>query len=130
MGKQLLRETTMAAVRMLMHNVFFTLKDSSAEARQKLIAACGKYLTGHPGTIYFATGTRAAELNRPVNDRDFDVALHIFFSDPDAHDRYQSAPRHLQFIEENKDNWKQVRVFDSLVGEFRAEAGAVAEGVQ
>jgi hypothetical protein len=107
----------MAAVRMLMHNVFFTLKDNSAEARQKLIASCGKYLTGHPGTILFAAGTRAEALTRPVNDRDFDVALHIFFNDQEAHDRYQNAPRHLQFIEENKESWKLVRVFDSLVGE-------------
>jgi Stress responsive A/B Barrel Domain len=107
----------MAAALRLMHNVFFTLMDKSPDARQKLIGACGKYLTGHPGTIHFAVGTRAEELNRPVNDRDFDVALHIFFNDPEAHERYQSAPRHLQFIEENKHNWKHVRVFDSLVGD-------------
>jgi len=107
----------MAAVKMLMHNVFFTLKDNSTEAKQKLIAAFGKYLTGHPGTILFAAGTRAEELNRPVNDRAFDVALHIFFADQESHDRYQESPRHVQFVEENKDSWKQARVFDSLVGE-------------
>ena len=107
----------MAAVPMLMHNVFFKLKDSSAQARQQLIASCDKHLTGHPGTVHFAVGTRAEALNRPVNDRDFDVALHILFSDQESHDRYQQAPRHLQFVDENKDTWKQVRVFDSLVGE-------------
>jgi hypothetical protein len=107
----------MAAVRMLMHNVFFTLKDKSPEAKQKLIVACGKYLTGHPGSILFAAGTRAEGLNRPVNDRDFDVALHIFFADQDSHDRYQESPRHLEFVEENKESWQQARVFDSVVGD-------------
>jgi len=30
-----------------------------------------------------------------------------------SHDIYQTAPRHVQFINEQKPNWKQVRVFDS-----------------
>ena len=95
--------------------MFFALKDASAEARARLVAACKKYLTGHEGTVYFAVGTRAAELDRPVNDRDFDVSLHVYFKDKAAHDKYQEAPRHQQFIEEQQGNWKKVRVFDSWV---------------
>ena len=98
---------------MLIHNVFFALKDRSAAARTRLLDACRKHLSTHPGTIFFACGTLAEELQRPVNDRDFDVGLHIVFTDQAAHDRYQDAPAHHQFIAENKDNWKKVRVFDS-----------------
>ncbi len=100
---------------MLAHNVYFALKDSSPAARQRLLAACKKYLSGHPGTVFFAAGGLAEELKREVNDRDFDVGLHIVFTDQAAHDRYQDAPAHHQFIAENKDNWKKVRVFDSVV---------------
>ena len=100
---------------MLAHNVYFALKDNSAAAKAKLVAACKKYLSKHPGTVFFAAGTLTEDLNRPVNDRDFDVALHIVFKDRAAHDKYQDAPRHQQFIDENKDNWKKVRVFDSNV---------------
>jgi hypothetical protein len=50
-----------------------------------------------------------------VNDRDFDVALHVVFKDKAAHDRYQADPRHLAFVEENKAHWKKVRVFDAYV---------------
>jgi Stress responsive A/B Barrel Domain len=100
---------------MIVHNVYFSLKDNSAAAKEKLVAACKKYLMKHPGELFFAAGTLADELNRPVNDRDFDVALHIVFQDRKAHDKYQDAPRHNQFIEENKENWKKVRVFDSVV---------------
>jgi hypothetical protein len=57
----------------------------------------------------------AAELDRPVNDRDFDVALHVYFKDRASHDKYQEHPRHKQFIEEQQGNWKKVRVFDSWV---------------
>jgi heme-degrading monooxygenase HmoA len=100
---------------LLAHNVYFALKDNSAESKQKLVAACKKYLSNHPGEVFFAAGTLAEDLSRPVNDRDFDVALHIVFKDKEAHDKYQDADKHKQFIEENKDNWKKVRVFDSVV---------------
>jgi hypothetical protein len=100
---------------MLAHNVFFTLNDNSDAARNKLIEACRRHLAGHPGTLFFAVGTIAAELARPVNDRQFDVALHVVFDGKATHDAYQEHPRHSRFIEESKANWKQVRVFDSYV---------------
>ena len=100
---------------MLAHNVFFSLNDPSDAGKKKLVEACKKYLSNHPGTAYFACGTRAMELHRPVNDLDFDVSLHIVFRTQADHDAYQTAARHDQFIAENKDNWKKVRVFDSLV---------------
>jgi Stress responsive A/B Barrel Domain len=100
---------------MLAHNVYFTLIDDSAMARQALVAACKKYLARHPGVVFFAAGTLQPELTRPVNDLGFDVALHVVFDSLASHDAYQQAPDHLRFIEENKPNWKQVRVFDSEV---------------
>jgi hypothetical protein len=104
----------MAPGSLLAHNVFFTLKDRSPAARQRLLDACRKYLSGHPGTVLFAAGTLAEGLSRPVNDRDFDVGLHIVFQNQAAHDAYQVAASHHQFIQENQDNWARVRVFDSL----------------
>jgi hypothetical protein len=100
---------------MLAHCVYFTLNDSSVAAIEELIAAGKKYLTGHSGTVFFAVGTLAAELDRPVNDRDFDVALHVVFDSMAAHDEYQQSERHLAFIAESKWNWKKVRVFDASV---------------
>lgn len=100
---------------MLAHNVYFSLKDPSAATIQRLVAACKKHLTEHPGTVFFACGSLASELNREVNDRDFDVALHIIFDNQAAHDRYQDSARHVQFVEENKSLWKRARVFDSIV---------------
>ena len=97
---------------LLVHNVYFALHDKSPAARQKLIDDCNKYLTGHPGTVFFAVGT-VSDLDRPVNDRDFDVGLHVIFENRKAHDEYQSAQRHITFIEANKPTWAKVRVFDS-----------------
>jgi hypothetical protein len=100
---------------LLAHNVFFALHDASPAARQKLVDSCHKLLAHHPGIAYFACGTRAEELKREVNDLAFDVGLHIVFTDQAAHDRYQDAPDHHAFVAANKANWKQVRVFDSIV---------------
>ena len=97
----------------LSHDVFFSLKDKSGAA--KLVAACNKYLKGHEGTAFFSAGVIASEFSRDVNDRDFDVSLHVVFKSKADHDRYQEHPRHKQFIEENNANWAKVRVFDSWV---------------
>jgi hypothetical protein len=103
---------------MLAHDVYFSLKDNSPQAKEKLVAACKKYLSDHPGMVWFAAGPLAEELNREVNDRDFDVALHIVFESKAAHDRYAKAEKHLKFIEENEATFKKVRVFDSYVEAF------------
>jgi hypothetical protein len=99
----------------LAHNVYFTLKDRSPEAVRTMVAACKKYLTVQPGIVSFACGTLEPELAREVNVRDFDVGLHIVFTDRAAHDAYQTDAAHQRFVAENKPNWAQVRVFDSLV---------------
>jgi hypothetical protein len=97
----------------LVHNVYFTLKDGSPENVRQLTDACYKYLDNHDGVAYFAAGTVVDELQRPVNQRDFHVCLCVVFKNKAAHDVYQTHPRHLAFIDENKATWDKVRVFDS-----------------
>ena len=100
---------------MLAHNVYFSLTDSSPAAVDRLVRACRTYLSDHPGTLFFAAGVVAEDCQREVNVRDFHVGLHLVFADKDAHDRYQVSEAHQQFIAEGKNNWRQVRVFDSYV---------------
>lgn len=96
----------------LAHQVFFTLKNRDDAAVDGLVAACQEFLNGHEGLIDFAVGRREARYQRPVN-ADYDVALHTVFQDQAAHDAYQTAPRHLTFIERHKESWANVQVFDS-----------------
>jgi hypothetical protein len=100
----------------LAHMVYFTLNEPTDANVQQLVDACKKYLDGHPGVVYFSVGTLNKELARPVNDHGYQVALNVVFESREAHDQYQVAERHLQFINEQKPNWKQVRVFDSDIG--------------
>ena len=97
------------------HMVFFTLNESSDDAVQNLVDACHHYLTDHDGVVYYSAGARGAEFARPVNNQNYDVGLHVVFQDKAAHDVYQTHPRHLAFIEAQKETWQKVEIFDSYV---------------
>ena len=117
---------------MLAHNVYFTLKDNSAAARQQLLAACNKYLSSTPARCSSPPGSWPRPLKREVNDRDFDVGLHVIFADQSRPRPLPGRPAHHQFIAENKDNWKKVRVFDSVVEarESKAAAAGACRGIR
>ena len=100
---------------MLSHDVFFTLFEPTAERRAQLVQECTTWLKGHEGMVVFSAGVRVEENQRDVNDTAFDVSMHAVFRDKEAHDAYQKAPRHREFVTRNKAGWKQVRVFDSTI---------------
>ena len=97
----------------LSHMGYFTLSDDSEPKIQELLHSCQNYLSDHPGVVYFSVGRLNKDLARPVNDHGYQVTINVVFDSRESHDLYQVAPRHLQFIAEQKSNWKQVRIFDS-----------------
>ena len=99
---------------MLVHSVYLSLKDPTPANIEHLLADCRKYLTDHSGMTHFCCGT-LADLHRPVNDRLFDVGVHMIFADRAAHDRYQVHERHEKFRDSNKASWRQIRVYDTDV---------------
>ena len=99
----------------LAHCVYFTLQDPTPANIAALEAACHKYLTVQPGIVFFGAGTVVPDLDRPVNDRDWHIALHVVFESKKYHDDYQIDPTHKQFIDENKATWAKVRVFDAYI---------------
>jgi heme-degrading monooxygenase HmoA len=97
------------------HNVYFSLHDRSSAAIEKFISDSKLYLAVITGIRSFACGVLEMELDREVNDRDFDISLHVVFESKEAHDAYQNAPSHNEFVARNKENFAAVRVFDSAV---------------
>jgi hypothetical protein len=98
------------------HSVFFTLKDSSPEARAEFVKSCQKYLTGHEGAVSVSFGTIAGDVVEPdVSVRDFDVSLLVVFENKEAGQKYLVSPRHKEFVEKNKEKFAKVRVFDSYL---------------
>ncbi|MHC4477053.1 MAG: Dabb family protein [Planctomycetota bacterium] len=100
---------------MLAHDVYFTLKDNSDAAQQKLTDSCYELLADIPGIVFFTAGPRVKRFIRPVNIIDFDVGLHIVFENKKAHDAYQSCEKHQQFLNQNKAALRRVRVYDCYV---------------
>ena len=98
---------------MIGHMVYFTLHDNSPakvrewwrRARSICEAIPAKY-SSPP-----ACGPRSSSAT--LMSRTGTWRCTSSFATKADHDRYQDAPRHQQFIAENKANWKQVRVFDS-----------------
>ncbi len=100
----------------LAHMVFFTLKDQSPEAVAKFVASTERNLSPIEGTTYFSVGTIAKDSDEgAVSVKDFDVALHAVFQDKETKEKYLVDPRHKKFVEENKDQFAKVRVFDSYL---------------
>src|SRR5262245_66290413 len=83
---------------MVVHHVYFTLKERTADERKKLVDSCKKHLTKHDGEVFFSAGTLSEDIKGKYNDRDFDVCLTIVFKNKAAHDKYQDHKRHLAFI--------------------------------
>lgn len=95
--------------------VYFTLKDPADAACQQLVDSCHQHLPNHDGIAFFAAGIRTPDLNRPVNDSEFHVALNVVFTSREAHDAYQVSEQHQAFIAENKETWENIRIFDADV---------------
>lgn len=103
-----------AAGTVLSHDLYFQLKDNSPESQQKLVDACKKYLSPHPGIVFFAVGT-ISDIKGAFNDRNYDVVCHIVFTDRAALSTYAKTKEHQQFITECSSMFKGLRIFDSMV---------------
>ena len=96
------------------HAVYFWLKeDGAAEDAQKIAGACRTHLADIPVVLQMTVGVPAETSGGPV-DNSYAVALLIEFADKAAHDVYDTHPNHLRFIEECKDLWSRVQVYDSV----------------
>jgi Stress responsive A/B Barrel Domain len=97
------------------HHVFFWLKNPENEAdRQKLIAAL-KALKKIP-TIKFAhVGLPiVTEFDKGATDGSYSVSVMLLFDNAKDEETYLYHPLHKKFIDENKDLWNKVMVYDSL----------------
>lgn len=103
------------------HSIYITMKDTSPEAVERQLALGRELLTGHPGQAGFTATVLATELARHQqvpylqNYTAFTVAFHFIWEDAAAHDRYQTAERHKQFIAQSNSNWERVLVLDSVI---------------
>ena len=110
----------------LVHDVYFTLEDSSAVARAALVELCHEHLAGHDGIVFFAAGTREESHRRDVNDDAYHVSLHICFESKAAHDVYQDTEAHQRFIDAGSANWPRCESSTRWCGRADSTRGCAA----
>ena len=95
---------------MIIHNVFFWLKNPIAEEisgfieelkKLEKIAEIKQMHVGVPAPII-----------RPVVDNSYTVGLTVFFMDLKGHDAYQVHVDHKTFLANNKEKWSKVQIYD------------------
>ena len=99
----------------LIHNVFFWLKDDISEADKAAFIEGVKLLGGINTVRKMYIGPPAATEDRDVIDNSYGIALLVHFDDIEGQNAYQVDPIHLKFIEDHKDKWTKVVVYDNNV---------------
>ena len=96
------------------HTVFFWMKDGVTDEQKKTFADKGLMALSKISSISQFYYGPPAMTPREVVDNSYDFALVCHFKDQAAHDAYQDDPIHLKFIEDFKDLWEKVQVYDNL----------------
>ncbi len=99
----------------MIHTVYFWFKDEVPQERkvafEKDLAELGKV----PSIQSYYYGPPAPTENRDVVDSSYDMAINVHFASVEDEAAYQIDPIHLKFVEECKDLWDKVVVYDNIV---------------
>lgn len=100
---------------MLQHNVYFYLnEDVTAEEREQFEEGLKKLLSIEE--IYrYQLGTPGSTEERDVTDHSFGYSIFSWFKTLEDYRVYADHPTHLEFIDEYKHLWADVKVYDSEV---------------
>jgi hypothetical protein len=105
------------------HVVLVQLKDPTRIG--ELVADCDRALPGIPGVAAYSCGV-PLDMGRSNVTKDYDVGIYVGFADASAYRGYLDDPRHLALVEEWRDGWKAVRIFDVLAGDPAAVQAVTA----
>ena len=97
----------------MIHTVFFWLKDGLSDEQVAYFEGELAKLPSIETVGSGATGKPAATDPRPVTDDSFSYHLSLTFDSIADHDAYQVHADHDAFVENCKDLWARVVVYDS-----------------
>jgi len=98
---------------MLIHTVYFWLKDGLSAEDKKLFDQKVRTLTGISSVKQGYVGTPAATEKRPVIDDSYDYSLTQIFESIEDQNIYQVHDIHNEFIDACSHMWKRVIVYDA-----------------
>ena len=98
---------------MLIHNVFFWLRNDLSEADRATFVAELQKLSQIAYLERGDIGVPAKTESRPVIDHSFDFAASFQFKSMEDHDFYQKGcPEHARFVSACKPLWEKVVIYD------------------
>jgi hypothetical protein len=100
--------------KLLVHHVFFWLKNPESEADKQQLIAGLKTLAAIPTIRQIHVGILASTEKRDVVDTSWNVSELMFFDDEAGQKIYQDHPIHQDFVKNNSHLWSKVLVYDSL----------------
>lgn len=98
---------------MLVHTVFFWLKEGLTQDEKNLFDEKVKTLTSLPTVKQGFVGTPAATEKRPVIDDSYDYSLTNIFENIEDQNSYQVDDVHEEFIKLCSHMWERVVVYDA-----------------
>lgn len=96
------------------HTVFFWMNEDVTNEQKTNFAKNGLGELVKVSSIYKSYFGPPAKTPREVVDNSYDFALICHFKNKEDQDAYQIDPIHLKFIEDYKNLWKSVIVYDNL----------------
>lgn len=98
---------------MLVHSVFFYLQPGLSPEQKTQFHRAVETLGDIQSAAAVYVGTPANTPDRPVIDKSYDVGLTVVLESLAAHDAYQDDPIHQKFIEEYREWWTKVVIYDA-----------------
>ena len=95
------------------HVVYFWLKEpSNNDIRQKFTTSLSNFIDNSAFIKSKHLGT-PADTNRAVIDNSYTYCLIVTFNSKKDQDKYQAEEGHLKFLEESRNLWEKILVYDS-----------------
>ena len=98
---------------MMTHSVYFWLKEECTSEDREAFETGLKGLFAIDEIDSGSIGKPAGTPEREVTDHSFSYALMLSFKSVEDHNTYQEHPEHHRFVENCKDYWTRVVVYDS-----------------
>ena len=95
------------------HMVFFYLKEATSV--EEFIGIVSNFITSIDLVKSYHLGVPAGT-PREVVDNSYSVCLVATFDTKEDQNAYQVHPIHLKFVEDHKDKWDKVVIYDSWAG--------------
>lgn len=99
----------------LIHTVYFYAAEGLTDQRKKEFMEIGLPALAKSTTLQNVFYGPPSGVGREIVDKDYLAAWICHFKTVADHDAYQEDPIHLKFIEDYKDVWGKVLIYDNLL---------------